>query len=549
MIKVYILCLGFLLNIPSLAVQISWAQDASGRAVDAKVVPRENGPFVCFECATELILRRGEKLEAHFAHHPSAGGDCGGGLETWQHIYAKELLAKHLDKWRFVSKCRDCKVLKSSKKFLFTEGYTTHQEHSYDKFVVDVMVMRNKIPAAALELRYSHAVDEEKKSFFLSKRLPIIEVRAEQVIEAFESNTFEALIIDSGRCQQCEWKNRRPCIECKLWHSIDKLSKMIPPAGHRYASAFVCPACKAHCKGCNKTTTKEQIKNNNNCYSCGENIQKWNRESEHAIATKNLGKIVSLLENPPPTIDPKLLRAKHAEIAQELEQIALREQAQKRAQKEQEERAILEQWRADVQQAREVQNPEYMRTLLTKIPSLAHEEEYQELRQQECAIREQQEQAFLAQWRTEVEHAIHDKNCEQMRALLKSIPTQASQEEGSELQQQLFKNDPAWQVMLKTRAKEIVATQYIYLKVPLEDREEVDRYYAQWEKEDIYKVSIAHIQNCAKWLADSKEVIPVVMALQEEAKVQRLQKKRTNTTVKTLAPKKQRITNFFKANN
>jgi hypothetical protein len=550
MIKIYLLFFSLLLNLPSLAVKISWAQDADGQAVNAKVVAKEDGAFFCFECGKELILRQGEINEAHFAHKHDAAGNCGGGIETWQHIKAKQYLEENLAKWQFVTQCGGCKH--PLKKISFDKGQSASSEHVYDRFVVDVMVMRNKTAVAALEVRHSHAVGEAKKEFFLSKRLPLIEVKAEQIIEAFENDTFEAMVLDRKYCQECVRKNSRPCIGCNLWHMKDILLSIPAPAGHRYNTAFVCRACQDRCEGCNNTAVKAQIKQNKYCYKCVENIEKWQSETRKIMKTENLTEMTRLLKNAPRKVtnellvDVELLQTKYHQITERKNQDALVKRAQELALIVQQEKAILEQWRSDTVRAIEEKNITLMSTLLSQIPRQANEEECECLRQHLVEARDVVEQAMLEQWRTELKLACHDKNCEQMRALLNAVWAKANEEECAYLRAQLLENDAAWQAALTEKARQIVATQRVHLRVPASDEEEVDQYYAQPEGDENYNysVSVSHIEACAKWLVDSQEVIPVVKALVKEQEMIYRSQKRLETK-ETPAAKRRRLNDFF----
>ncbi|MFF4963266.1 competence protein CoiA family protein [Streptomyces sp. NPDC001222] len=68
------------------------ATDSSGQRVQA-AQDLDAGRFMCPLCESTVILKRGRKVAAHFAHAP--GSDCPAAeSESWRHIRAKQVLAE-----------------------------------------------------------------------------------------------------------------------------------------------------------------------------------------------------------------------------------------------------------------------------------------------------------------------------------------------------------------------------------------------------------------------------------------------------------------------
>lgn len=449
-----------LFALPSLAVQIRHAKEASsGKVVEADIVSKKRAPFECFECGEELILRRGEVLNAHFAHKPDSNSSCdGGGPETWQHKFAKQLLSEHLNKWQFVSKCPECGSKKSkTKKFLAQDNYIGHIEYSYAGFSVDVMVLRNGYEkSAALEVYFTHAVDEKKKKYFEKKNISLFEVEAEQVIDAYESRSFRAVIIEHENCENCkkekELRNRRPCIQCDNWQAKELLEEIEAPSGHNYPTAFVCKKCQEICPDCDSIITRQQLSRFKRCKSCNQRIGNWNSMANCAVQENNIEQIRNLIKIAPANVDVKYL--------QTIYEKKQKEHAEQQAQRLANERILEKQ---------------------------------------------------LAQARIE-QAKIHKQ-------------------------------------MLLEKAREIVRTNIVELVVPFNENQQVKKYEARYQRGNLWIIPAKHIGACAKWLSDSRDIVPIVEKLLKEQRQkmpgQKMNKggKRELSEKKNFAEKKRRLDN------
>lgn len=139
--------------------------------------------YTCPSCQDRVILRKGRIKTAHFAHKFSEV--CN--QETILHKTAKHLIVQTISDWKsgqgdvpILQKV--CEVCKDTIKQPLPEKVESAVlEHRMDEgFIVDVVLMVKGIPAAAVEIRASHAVDERKAQ---SISIPFIELDAHEVIE------------------------------------------------------------------------------------------------------------------------------------------------------------------------------------------------------------------------------------------------------------------------------------------------------------------------------------------------------------------------------
>ena len=491
--KNFLLFFLFIYNFAALGAQIQYAKvKATNELVNADSVERIKGPFTCLECAEDLILRRGEIKQAHFAHKASTNNACGGGLETYEHLLAKQLLVEHLDKWEFRCFCisKNCpNQLPPSGPFLADKGYKAQKEYAYDKYRVDVMVFKNNIENLALEVRHTHAVEDEKREFFNACNLNMIEVDAKQIIEAHEEASFIAKVIKPWRCKECEEHAKRPCLDCKNRLSLKYLDKIAAPVGHKYPSAFVCQKCKISCPVCKKLMSKGELAKHKSCVLCNQNIEEWQAQFDQAINKQNLTTMRSLIKKAPPSLNRENLEIKCKEVEQELETAKI----------EQHERSL--------------------------------------------ALEKQRKEDMIEQWKNQTLQAINSKNCDEMRKLQKTVPLNVNLEEECELiKKELAVCEIEEEKIIEQRAKQIVATRKVYFNVPYGKK---PLYGTPYMGDTSWVASIENINACAPWLKYSEKLIPRVQALLKEQPVKNLSNKRKSTKKINPPPKKQSSAKYF----
>ena len=160
---------------------------------DAPVSPQvaEKGQdFSCPICDDEVVLRRGDIRQPHFAHKPDTG--CPG--EGVHHKIAKQMI--YLMYWRSIympmgrvavyRKCPNCSQYGTYSQIVRGFGRDVKCEVDVGRHRVDVALLRNGEPAYGIEVRDTHPVDDAKWDAFRKLSFPCIEVEAKDVIRRWE---------------------------------------------------------------------------------------------------------------------------------------------------------------------------------------------------------------------------------------------------------------------------------------------------------------------------------------------------------------------------
>ncbi|MDE0323710.1 MAG: competence protein CoiA family protein [Candidatus Poribacteria bacterium] len=166
----------------SAQLKIPIALDNKNRLYKPQNAEKEKHYF-CPACQERVILRKGKIKTAHFAH--KASETCN--QETILHKTAKQLVVQSISDWKLGKSDvprlkRNCEVCRESIEQLLPDKVEfAVLEYRIDKeFVVDVALMVENAPAAAVEIRISHAVDERKAKLL---SIPFIELDGHEVIE------------------------------------------------------------------------------------------------------------------------------------------------------------------------------------------------------------------------------------------------------------------------------------------------------------------------------------------------------------------------------
>ena len=211
-----------------------------------KVVKIENAlkgeVYRCPQCATILILKKGEVKIARFAHKPN--DVCN--KETIIHKAAKLLIQAEVKDWKaglkeaptLVRKCGTCKLREAQKlpdkvieallEYRLPEGY-----------VIDVALMGKDTQAqAAIEVKVSHAIDDDKAN---NLSIPYFEVDGNDII--VNPSTWIPLRdgfmpITCKKCRENYKLFREKCQEIAKECEIE-----LPTEYYRYAP-FGCWKCK-----------------------------------------------------------------------------------------------------------------------------------------------------------------------------------------------------------------------------------------------------------------------------------------------------------------
>ena len=163
--------------------------------------------YFCPACQDTVILRKGEIKTAHFAH--KASETCN--QETILHKIAKQLIVDVISNWKsgkiaapiLKRRCEICRQFKDQP----IPDKVEHAMLEYriaDGFIVDVALIVESKPAAAIEIRVTHAVDENKAKLL---SIPFIELEGQAVLEnstVFEPIRDHFLPFTCGTCKRAK---------------------------------------------------------------------------------------------------------------------------------------------------------------------------------------------------------------------------------------------------------------------------------------------------------------------------------------------------------
>lgn len=154
----------------------------------------------CPGCDAPLIAKKGKAKLHHFAHAKDA--DCGGGVETALHLAAKQILEQRK---RVFLPTVEVKVPRKGYSRVLDvlaheQEYSLDQvtlEQRIDSIVPDVMAhIRGRV--IAIEIKVSHAVDENKAARFRALNLSAIEIDLSKAPRTFTLEELEPLVIGPG---------------------------------------------------------------------------------------------------------------------------------------------------------------------------------------------------------------------------------------------------------------------------------------------------------------------------------------------------------------
>ena len=190
----------------SVKLRVPFAFDDEKKLYDPETAEKGKRYF-CPACQDAVILRKGEIKKAHFAHKVSE--TCN--QETILHKTAKQLIVDAISDWKSdktdapVLK-RTCEICRKPKDQPLPDKVECAmlEYRMSDGFVVDVVLMVENEPAAAIEIRVSHAVDENKAK---SLSVPFIELEGQKVVEnptVFEPILDRFLPFTCGACKEAK---------------------------------------------------------------------------------------------------------------------------------------------------------------------------------------------------------------------------------------------------------------------------------------------------------------------------------------------------------
>lgn len=170
---------------------LAWAKDRDGARVRAARLDaasrRARGPFTCLGCGEPVVARLGPVRARHFAHLP--GSTCPlTAPESALHLDAKErLLALCRDAFAgarrvsLVVRCPGCR--RPGPRDLAAAGDAAVEEGAVGPLRADVLVVSGGLPALALEVKVTHALEPEKEAALSLAGIPAVEIDAREAWE------------------------------------------------------------------------------------------------------------------------------------------------------------------------------------------------------------------------------------------------------------------------------------------------------------------------------------------------------------------------------
>lgn len=193
------------------------------RVADFKDIPvGSRPPALCPACHQTVILRLGSVRAAHAAHHPHTVCPTSN-PETAAHLNAKLHICHELRQIRTLDVSYQCpgigEIFASTQTFC-DERIEMPWLHDWDDVLPevtlegvrpDVALLQNQRIIGAVEVRMTHAVDDEKAEVYRRLALPWIEVRATDVLRGMEPKWTVGKplpVVDHGperrwRCDSC----------------------------------------------------------------------------------------------------------------------------------------------------------------------------------------------------------------------------------------------------------------------------------------------------------------------------------------------------------
>lgn len=212
-------------------IKIPYAFDESHQLVKIDDADKSKKYF-CPACCAPVIVRKGEIKVHHYSH--KANQVCN--QETATHKLAKLLLQQHITDWKEGRRSapsirRSCHVCRTEMIRPLPDKVERAEleVRLSDGSIVDVALIALGIPVAAIEVRVTHAVDEEKEA---SLPVPFIEVDGDEIIAG---ETPINLLVDKFKpliCSTC--KARYPMYVERAKVIAHETGQPLPGSYYRY---------------------------------------------------------------------------------------------------------------------------------------------------------------------------------------------------------------------------------------------------------------------------------------------------------------------------
>ena len=187
-------------------VKVPCARDrASGNIVFATTAVKKR-KHTCLECDIDVVVHRGPKRVAHFAHVTSHGGHCTGGGESAMHHATKEWIKTIACDPTFVvwTTCATCYT--AFDVFRGQANFDARVEYRWNngQYVLDVAIAAPERLCTVIEVLHTHAAGPTKRKTIEAsdyRPLPVMEIKAVDLVATNWPRRFEC--ISPRRCSAC----------------------------------------------------------------------------------------------------------------------------------------------------------------------------------------------------------------------------------------------------------------------------------------------------------------------------------------------------------
>ena len=204
--------------------ELQWACGVTGPVYANAEMDNTDQKFVCYGCNNPLDFVNGHKrrrlgtefmVRAFYRHRGTGNvGGCGSS-ESMHHKAAKDAVVKYRNKLRYHYVCQDCKR-SIPLKIPLADDCDAREEVPWScpqgkRYQLDVgMLDKNAAVIGAVEIYHSHPVGRIKADALNSGNLDWCEVRAKQVLDAVQHQTWSIQVVQCGFdiCCECVEKIR-----------------------------------------------------------------------------------------------------------------------------------------------------------------------------------------------------------------------------------------------------------------------------------------------------------------------------------------------------
>lgn len=165
---------------------------------------KSQGPFECYACRSEVILKRGTVLRPHFAHKSTEA--CGGGGESVRHNACKFWVCKQLTnpEFKIVSPCGAC----GEEVVVFrgapgTQG-TVEERHRHKPYQIDTHALRGA-QEFFIEVHNTNRCSPQKTEYLNRTNGRLLEIKCLDLHDFPMTFTTEDAVVQ--RCKACRQRD------------------------------------------------------------------------------------------------------------------------------------------------------------------------------------------------------------------------------------------------------------------------------------------------------------------------------------------------------